>query len=55
MLMATAGMPPVVTALLHNASTIGILGYAAMAASRPLDIKESAKEAVAVPSKEKLC
>ncbi|EFL51197.1 heavy metal translocating P-type ATPase [Solidesulfovibrio fructosivorans JJ]] len=36
MLLATAGMSPVAAALLHNASTIGILGYAAMAASRPL-------------------
>jgi Cu2+-exporting ATPase len=36
MLLATAGMSPVLAALLHNASTVGILGYAAIAASRPL-------------------
>ncbi|MYL85177.1 heavy metal translocating P-type ATPase [Desulfovibrio aerotolerans] len=36
MLLATGGMSPVLAALLHNATTIGILGYAAMAASRPL-------------------
>jgi Cu2+-exporting ATPase len=34
MLLATMGLPPVGSAVLHNASTIGILGYAAMAASR---------------------
>ena len=36
MLLATGGMSPVLAALLHNATTVGILGYAAMAASRPL-------------------
>lgn len=51
MLMAANGMPPVATALLHNASTIGILGYAAMAASRPL--REHAHSAAS--SKETLC
>ena len=36
MLLATGGMSPVLAALMHNATTVGILGYAAMAASRPL-------------------
>ncbi len=36
MILATGGLSPVVSALLHNLSTVGILGYAAMAASRPL-------------------
>ena len=36
MLLATSGVSPVLAALMHNATTIGILGYAAMAASRPL-------------------
>jgi Cu2+-exporting ATPase len=36
MLLATGGLSPVLSAILHNASTVGILGYAAMAASRPL-------------------
>lgn len=44
MLLATAGMSPVLAALLHNATTVGILGYAAMAASRPL-----ARTAAVVP------
>ena len=35
MLLAAGGLPPVASALLHNASTVGILGYAATAASRP--------------------
>lgn len=35
MLLAAAGLPPVGAALLHNASTVSILSYAAMAASRP--------------------
>ena len=31
MLLAAGGLPPVASALLHNASTVGILGYAATA------------------------
>lgn len=36
MLLAARGLPPIASALLHNISTVGILGYAAYAASRPL-------------------
>ncbi len=36
MFMAMAGLSPVLTALLHNASTIGILSYAGLVASRRL-------------------
>lgn len=36
MLLATAGMSPVLAAFLHNATTVGLLGYAARAASKPL-------------------
>lgn len=35
-LMAISGLPPAIAALLHNMSTIGILGYASMAGARPL-------------------
>lgn len=53
MLLATAGMSPVLAALLHNASTIGILGYAAMAASRPL-LKRTPASSLA-PRREEVC
>ncbi|MGD9610000.1 MAG: heavy metal translocating P-type ATPase, partial [Desulfovibrionaceae bacterium] len=53
MLLATAGMSPVLAALLHNASTIGILGYAAMAASRPL-LKRTHASSLA-PRREEIC
>lgn len=36
MLMAAGGLPPVGAAILHNASTVGILGYAAMAGGTSL-------------------
>ncbi|QLA18432.1 heavy metal translocating P-type ATPase [Desulfolutivibrio sulfoxidireducens] len=38
--MAGSGLSPLASALLHNVSTVGILGYAAMAAGRPLDRAE---------------
>jgi Cu2+-exporting ATPase len=53
MLLATAGMSPVLAALLHNASTIGILGYAAMAASRPLTERTHASSFS--PRREEVC
>lgn len=53
MLLATAGMSPVLAALLHNASTIGILGYAAMAASRPL--AKSTRARSLTPRREEVC
>ncbi|MFU2207657.1 heavy metal translocating P-type ATPase [Solidesulfovibrio sp. C21] len=53
MLLATAGMSPVLAALLHNATTVGILGYAAMAASRPL--APTALAAPQAPRREEVC
>jgi len=53
MLLATAGMSPVLAALLHNSSTIGILGYAAMAASRPL--RKSTQAGSLAPCREEVC
>ncbi len=35
--LAGSGLSPLASALLHNVSTVGILGYAALAAGRPVD------------------
>lgn len=35
-LAAAKGLPPAIAALLHNATTVGVLGYAGMASSRSL-------------------
>ncbi len=35
--LAGSGLSPLASALMHNVSTIGILGYAALAAARPVD------------------
>ena len=47
MLLATAGMSPVLSALLHNASTVGILAYAGLAASRPLPTARAGQKELA--------
>jgi len=48
--LAGSGLSPLASALLHNVSTVGILGYAAMAAGRPL--AGSGRTAQAIPAKE---
>lgn len=52
MLLATAGMSPVLAALLHNATTVGILGYAAMAASGPVPAGTPGRTS---PRREEVC
>ncbi len=55
MLLAAGGLSPVAAALMHNASTVGILGYAALAASRPLKEGATGGAAISVPAKESVC